>query len=535
MHKLSRTAIVAAVLIAGVGCQDLDVPNMNNPSLDEAKKNPTNMETAAGTAFKYMFTVMQASDIRNGTTLYPSMAFAGMGNEVTSGDNTGRFSDCCLEPRPEFNNFDQGQWINRTPYQMIYGGIATAKDVLESINSGIKIGASTSDRPRGLHTDRAEWWSTFMVGLGHIYLGMIFDKSLIIELDKPIDENNKNFRPYTEVLAKGIEQTRAAIALATKAPEDTTPDTWVNGIKIPKADAIRIMHSMIARAMVYGARTPEERAKVDWNAVITELDAGIVKNFQQQAVNTNSGTISYYKQQVQLGTNARPAVRLYGPADTTGAYQAWLAKPVEQRAAISIATPDKRISNVDLQKNGGVVTGGAYIQFISAQAMSASLGTYLLSNYRGVRYGFGTTNNFYQTGLIDLMTLTEMDFIRAEALYRLNRRAEAVTLINKTRVANGKLPPVDVNGPPQATAAQKAACVPRRDDGSCGDLFDALMWESRIENFGIEATIAWANARGWGKLLPGTMIHLPIPGRELQTLELPYYTFGGLGKPGTAP
>ena len=56
-----------------------------------------------------------------------------------------------------------------------------------------------------------------------------------------------------------------------------------------------------------------------------------------------------------------------------------------------------------------------------------------------------------------------------------------------------------------------------------------------IENFGIEATIAWANARGWGKMLPGTMIHLPIPGRELQTLELPYYTFGGLGKPGTAP
>ena len=32
-------------------------------------------------------------------------------------------------------------------------------------------------------------------------------------------------------------------------------------------------------------------------------------------------------------------------------------------------------------------------------------------------------------------------------------------------------------------------------------------------------------------LQPGTYRHLPIPAKELETLALPIYTFGGVGKP----
>jgi len=152
-----------------------------------------------------------------------------------------------------------------------------------------------------------------------------------------------------------------------------------------------------------------------------------------------------------------------------------------------------------------------------------------------VKFGVGTTNNYWQTGNLVLMSVTEMQLLKAEALIRLGRSAEAVPIINSTRVAKGGLPAVDVNGPPQATVAQRASCVPRRDDGTCGNLMDALIWESRLENFGLEATIAWANARGWGTMLSGTVIHFPVPGRELQTFKIPYYTFGGPNSPGTAP
>jgi hypothetical protein len=127
------------------------------------------------------------------------------------------------------------------------------------------------------------------------------------------------------------------------------------------------------------------------------------------------------------------------------------------------------------------------------------------------------------------MSPLEMDFIRAEALFRLGRKAEAAAIINKTRVANGKLPEVTVDGPPAGRA-----CVPKKDDGTCGDLWDALMYEKRLETYGLEPIIPFADRRGWGLLMKGSLIHFPVTGRELQTLGKPVYTYGG-DLPGSAP
>jgi len=122
-----------------------------------------------------------------------------------------------------------------------------------------------------------------------------------------------------------------------------------------------------------------------------------------------------------------------------------------------------------------------------------------------------------------------MKFVRAEALYRLGRGTEAAALINPTRVA-ANLKAVDANGPPAGRD-----CVPRKDNGACGDLFDAIQYEKRIELYPYAGgEITWYDARGWGKLVTGTPIHLPVSGRELTTLGLPYYTFGGSGV-GSAP
>jgi len=68
---------------------------------------------------------------------------------------------------------------------------------------------------------------------------------------------------------------------------------------------------------------------------------------------------------------------------------------------------------------------------------------------------------------------------------------------------------------------------------------DALLWEKRLESSGIESTINWADWRRFGMLRAGSMISLPIHGRELFALGLPYYTYGGntpgsVGVSGTA-
>ena len=98
------------------------------------------------------------------------------------------------------------------------------------------------------------------------------------------------------------------------------------------------------------------------------------------------------------------------------------------------------------------------------------------------------------------MLVSEMDLLKAEGLIRLGRAAEAVPLINKTRVANGQLPPVTVDGPPD-----EPGCVPRKLNGQCGSLWDALRYEKRIEGLGVSAVIAYFDARGW-QTLPANSI-----------------------------
>ncbi|HJU67430.1 MAG TPA: hypothetical protein VJ650_04210, partial [Gemmatimonadaceae bacterium] len=134
----------------------------------------------------------------------------------------------------------------------------------------------------------------------------------------------------------------------------------------------------------------------------------------------------------------------------------------------------------------------------------------------------------------------EKNLLRAEALIRLGRAPEAVPLINLTRVANGELPPVTVDGPPD-----EPGCVPRKIrpnvtgrpamQGQCGSLWDALRYEKRIEGAGIDQTTAFLDARGWQSLPIGTPLQFPVPALELQLREQPIYSYGGVGGPMSAP
>jgi hypothetical protein len=533
--RAGRATLVAGGALLVGACQDLNVPNVNNPTAESTLGIPSNVETAIGTQFKTWYSGAYGDDIRQGGTTYaPVGPLSGLAGETTSGTNSYQWCEVNCLPHQQYNNRDAGQWFNRLPYQQLLAVTAVSSEILAGLDKGMKLGTVSTSYPNGQHTERGRVFAKFTQALGHIYLGILFDKALLQDEKTPRNDFSTDFRPYPEVVAFGLKQLDDAIALAKKAPADTTPDTWVNLVRIPintpssaQDDLVRIMNSFAARALVYSTRTPEERAKVDWNRVISYVDQGIKQDFKQQSDQNIRGTRDYYLAWAAFTGTARVHNKLLGPADTTGAYQAWLAKPIEQRAEITIATPDRRVHGA-----GGPTTVGSYFQYLPTQTMSTTNGSYLLSRYKWIRSG--TAGTAYYLALNPIMTVTEMNLLKAEALIRLGRAAEAVPLINATRVANGKLPAVDVNGPPQATAAQRASCVPRKVDGTCGNLMDALMYESRLENYGVEVTIAYGNARGWGLLEKGAMLHLPIPGRELQTLGLAYYTYGG-DAPGSMP
>jgi hypothetical protein len=515
--------VAAGAVLATGGCQTLDVVNLNSPAITGVFSNAENIESALIGGWRAWWGVAQGSGANNTS---PVLQLSVLGNELTTADAFPM--QVTAEPRPEIDNRNQGGWHNRKPWYDMYRVIATGRDVLVALRvNQLRLGAITAAAPEGEDTPRAVVFSHFLIGLGNIYLGLLFDQCF------PADENDDPevyryvLQPYTACLEKGRASLRTAIQLARAAPDFTLPTTWINGNPLTRDQLVRVMYSFLARSYAYEARTPAQRQATNWNRVIGLLDSGITTNLVQQADNTIAATASAYVQYSFLQTNGRTNTRLLGPADTSGNYQRWLTTPLDQRDAILIYTPDRRISNTTVSASAQPAPPVKFARPPS-QTMTTVRGTYMRSNYLSTTFRTPPTLNYHQIGLIRTMTVDEMKYIRAEALYRLNRRAEVPALLNPTRVAAG-LQPVTVDGPPAGPL-----CVPRKDDGSCGDLWDALMYEKRIDLFPTEAIIAFVDQRGWGRLLTGTPLHFPVHGRELETLGLPYYTLGGSGE-GSAP
>lgn len=501
-----------ALLLAA--CQDLAVTNPNEPDRQRATKDPTSVESFVSSAFRTWWRVGGHDD-------YPAWAFSTMANEMTSSFADFGQLETSAEPRTAWNNspLNARNNVAESPWYGLYGAISPVNDALIAIDSGLIIG----DENR---TARTRAVAKFIQGISHGYLALYYDQAFIVDEHVALDTiTTPVFHPYPEVAAAAIEELDSAIAIAERSEFELPADSWLF-VEMNQDDLVRLANSFAARILAYTPRTREERAAVDWNEVIRRIDAGITTDFAPIAqpdilwddwkrliARVRSGPPSDF---------GRPSYWLLGPADSTNGFINWVNTPLQDRLPFQLQTTDKRI-----QATGDPDAPGSYVGYNKANIGSASRGTWRYSWYYFHRFGTGDS---WQSGPEPALTVTEMDLLKAEALIRLNRADEAVPLINKTRVANGGLPEVTVDGPPD-----EQGCVPRKLSGACGSLWDALRYEKRIEGLGVSGVVAFFDARGWQTLPVNTFVHLPVPGRELQTMQLPLYTFGGPGGEGSAP
>jgi hypothetical protein len=87
-----------------------------------------------------------------------------------------------------------------------------------------------------------------------------------------------------------------------------------------------------------------------------------------------------------------------------------------------------------------------------------------------------------------------------------------------------------------------AHCVPRIPDGTaaykaskCGNVWDALKWEYRMETMYTGYGMWYFAGRGWGDLPQGTALYWPVPYQEMDTRRQVFYSSGGVGGTGSAP
>ncbi|MDE2957890.1 MAG: hypothetical protein OXU68_12930 [Bacteroidota bacterium] len=519
-----RVCLLAVVWgLIGTGCHDLAVENNNAPDRSVALARPGDVvNLIQGTFVNYWLSIQ---DCPNGALFLSTLA-----DENSSSWANWGMRDMSSEPRIAWDNSTTYSQRNSTeaPWFDSYRGISNANDALQAIRRAEETESADNNlfTREGYDTARLKAFAKMNLGLMHGTLSLLFDQAFILDERVDLESDVLELQPYMEVNAAAIRILGEARAVASSNSfRYTVADDWFYGLDIDSRRMVRIINSFIARLMVQVARNPEERAAINWGQVINQVDMGITEDFSPIGdEDGNDGEYDCLKRYGQNGTNwTRADYRTIGPADESGGYENWLATPLQDRLVFDIVTADRRINGDPVDPK---VDGSDFEYQGTNGPFPPARGTYHYSSHNHKRY-----QNYLNDGLngaMPHMIVTEMDLYKAEALLRTGGSLNVVAdLINKTRVSRGRLNPA--MGSDGAGFPSDAQSI--RDSAS---LWAKLKHERRIETFQTAAGLAYYDDRGLGDLVKGTPVHFPVPGRELETLGLQNYTFGGVGGIGGA-
>ncbi len=359
--------------------------------------------------------------------------------------------------------------------------------------------------------ERARTYLKFVQGISYGSLGLYFDKGIIIDENTDLDQYEAELVGHRILLETGIGYLEDCIELCNQS--FTTLDSWINGFPMTNGYLKQLCHSLIARFLAVSPRTAAERQAVNWAEVVSHIDQGITNDFAPQ------GDDAKWWNDLIWNTNrngwSKVDNKLHGPSDVSGNYEKWLAAPVNDRWNFDNYSMDRRVTG----SNDDPTSDGKYIRYDSGQFFRVNRGTHHFSNYHWKKHSYHYPQ---QVGPMPFITVIEMDMLRAEALMRTGgSRVEVAELINKTRVGIGEMPPLTGSEPDL-------------------EIWKWLCYEKRIELLGTASGLEWFDYRGWTDfdfldIPPGTLVHFPVPGVELEIMMMDIYSFGGAGNPGTTP
>ena len=517
-RKFSAVLLAAAVL---AGCQDLNVVNTNAPDRRRALSQPSDVETLIASTWRDIW-----NRTLNGSATYNSLPVVADVFTATYANDAAL--ELSSEPRPPFNNstLADAHAIARFSWETFYKAISSANDGLFAIADGLEIITPDAGGEPTDNTARAVGFAMWARAASHLWLASIYDKNFIVREDADLENPlNNPLIEYPASMDTALVLVNETITFLN-ANSFTLPELWINGTTFTNVDLRRILASWAARLHVAAARTPAERQALDWDLVLSLTDQGITSDF---SVLLQSGVLTsgYLSRLQQNGTfSAWGDYRFIGAADVSGNFKAWLDLPVAQRERIEITTPDRRITGPT------PTSAGLYYRYRADNIFRPERGTYHHSHYQWRRNGGRSVSQNYS-----IMSVDEMNLLRAEAYYYKGDLDQAAQLVNSTRTRTVRIGTTDYAGLAAVTrdgVPQSDDCMPRFDGVTCGTLLQALMYERILETQAMDAQLPWMEARGWGFLSPGTFLHMPIPARELESLQLPVYSFGGVGGPGAA-
>ena len=476
MRIFKILALIGLLGVVGNACTDLAVTNLNDPDRQRAIQTPGDVESLISGSFNSVFWSYQDSY----TVCAPGVA----ANSHSSSWGNWGMRDSSEEPRIAYNNDPSYSYNNQaeTPWGDAYSALAGARDGLAAIAEGLKIIEGETDV-----TPRAVAFGKLVQGMAHANLARFFDQAFII--DENSDLANIELVDSDVLYAAAIGYFNEAIQ-AAQGSTFTVPSAWVGfGGDWSASDLAQIAKALKVRLTIQMPRSKAERDAVDWNAVLTGLSDGLPFEVGQYY---DGNTWGWHRSKLHCGGRQsgwnRIDMRTIGPADVSGQWETWINAAPNDKEPFDIVTPDSRITDP-----GDPQSGGKLLRWYGNSPYPLSRGIWHFSNYMDYRWDFPSFIGFYPD-----FVQAEVDFIRAEAWYRLGQFDKAREVVNQYR-ANGDLPPFVTNQNPDPPAS----CVPQNANGTCGDLWEALKYEKRIENYHYGSVSEFMDDRGWGDLEVG--------------------------------
>jgi hypothetical protein len=531
-------AVSLVAIVAGACSDPLTAKNYNNPDVERVFQQPASIEQTLGTGYQ------QCRNAEKG------------GNSPNPIDMTAQMATMSFESYSQLGNFNMGlrgaiprsPILNNKSAQQSLNGVfgSWSRQGRLQANALKQLDAIRKERGTALSTAaadlRARALGFFNIGCNMGWLAMAFDSAGIVDHIMESD-----FVPelsgYQDVMAAAIANFDSAVAVASTAGSDgtggfPTAAGWFSGTTLSKDRFIQLVRSFRARFRAGVARTPAERAAVNWAAVAADADAGLQADLVVQIGATTGWNIG-----VQTSTFYQDAgwsqitPFIFGFADVSGGYDTWLSTNLNQRnGEFLIVTPDLRFPQGSTRPaqqaaspEPGAYTGFPYLKNRSGPGSPGDpWGTSFYETHR-LKY----IRNNSSTGAYPEFLKAEVDLLGAEAYLRLGDIPKALAKINPWRQRAG-LPALTGTASTDIVPGG-ASCVPRVPSPpnftttSCGTIFEAMKWEKRME---LAYTIlgAWFfDSRGWGDLVKDTPLEYPVPVPELDARLKPYYNLGGGG------
>ncbi len=527
LRKIRSSALAFALVFAWTGCADLVVENDNSPDASQVLADPNDVTNLVGSSFLDFW---RANVWANG-----QMPLTAIADEYSFswGNFAGRYLSS--EPRVAFDNSPTFRYAEamKAPWDNNYLAISNTSDALAIINE---------DESAFEDVAKLKAFAKFIQGLSHGYVALRYDQGFTVDEDS--DLTGLTLKPYPEVMAFALQKLEDSIAIAN-ANSFAIPaaDDWIFGLTVTNEDLARLAHSFMARFIASVGRWPAERATADWAAVIRHAEQGITEDWAP--IGNDSGALEWdpTKAWGQEGVSwSRADYRTIGPADDSGGFQNWLDTPVADRNVFDIYTSDRRIvgpengmetivAGEQRERAGAHVAGtvltyprnsGTDFEYWGVPGpFPPSRGTYHYSSHTHKRYRAYLDNG--NNGPMVQFKVTELDMLVAEGLLRTGgSAARAAELINKTRVERGQMNPASASDPVGSPDDEQSSA-------DAASLWAKLKHEKNIECYLAAAGRAYFDKRGWGDLTTGTPVHFAVPGGELEVLEMPIYTLGGVG------